>query len=146
MCMCVHGFTYFLIDLPFFHISLCLCSFSLSCFLDKGNVIVCTPIQQSLALKLMCDRKHNPHRTFGCQGIYLGIFCSSSSYHPSLPHQAYRKFQVRVLQCDYPKAHGTRDQGAPCQWAGQQHPGAVSTPLLWHSRDTLAQPRSYTQG
>jgi len=28
MCMSVHGFVPFLIDLPFFHISLCLCSSS----------------------------------------------------------------------------------------------------------------------
>jgi len=55
MCMCVQGFTYFFIDLPFFHISLCLCSLSLSCFLDKGNAVVCTLIQQSLDLKLTCD-------------------------------------------------------------------------------------------
>jgi hypothetical protein len=79
-----------------------------------------------------------PHKTFGRQGIYHGIFCSSSSYHPSPPHQAYGKFQVKVLQCDYLTTHGTRDQGAPCQRAGQQHPGAMSTPPLWHLGDTLA--------
>jgi hypothetical protein len=68
MCMCVHGFIYLLINLPFFHISLCLCSFSLSCFLDQGNMVVSTHVQQSLASKLACDQKQPPTGPLGAKG------------------------------------------------------------------------------
>jgi len=107
-------------------------------------VVVCTHVQQSLASKLVRDQK--PHRTFGRQGIYQGIFYSSSSYHPSPPHQAFGMFQVQVLQCDYLKARGARDQGAPCQRTNQRRLRASSTPPLSHSGHTLTQPRSYIEG
>jgi hypothetical protein len=93
--MCVHGFICFLIDLPFFHISLCLCSssftFSFQHFFPPQVTKVLSIVSPAtLPFQKVCGNYHVVDVTISpTSGVYcnachskstiekLGFFCGS---------------------------------------------------------------------